>query len=60
MPKHKHAEKRQAPGHGRDRALVSLYLILFFSKTIRNRFAASEPVCSQAMAHGAIEEAVQY
>ena len=36
------------------------FLILFFNKTIRNRFVACEHTGSQAMAHGAIEEAVQY
>jgi hypothetical protein len=36
------------------------FFILFFNKTIRNRFVACEHTGSQAMAHGAIEEAVQY
>jgi len=47
---------RLAPGT----AVWYAVLILFFNKTIRNRFVACEPMCSQAMAHGAIEEAVQY
>jgi hypothetical protein len=39
---------------------ATAFFILFFNTTIRNRFVACEHTGSQAMAHGAMEEAVQY
>ena len=45
---------------GAEVVLISVYFILFFNKTIKNRFIACEPSGSQAKAQCAFEEAVQY